>query len=167
VACVFATVVFLVCGWAMIWFFQKMPGWQPYLNAWDIMSILAYALAFALLESLIALGLLVALAAVLPVQALRAQFAACGSTIVVATTFWTVMFQLIFEAVIRDWRGVEFVLWPGLAFVSIITSALLVHRSRRAQRMVVALADRFTVFLYLYVPLGVAGALVVVARNLL
>jgi hypothetical protein len=164
---VFSTVLFPVFSWSMIWFFQKMPGWQPFLDAWAILSILAYALAFALLESLILLGLLVVLAAILPARALRARFVALGSTLVLATTFWTIIFQLIFEPVILYWSGAEFALWFGLALVSIILAMLLVHRSRRAQGIVSALADQLTVFAYLYVPLGLLGLVVVLARNIL
>jgi hypothetical protein len=164
---VFATVLFPVSSWSMIWFFQKMPGWQPFLGTWAILSILAYALAFALLESLIVLGLLVILAAILPARAVRTRFVALASTLVLAITFWTVVFQLIFQPVILYWSGAEFALWFGLALVSILLAVLLVHRSKRAQRLVSGLADRLTVFVYLYVPLGLLGLLVVVARNML
>lgn len=163
---VFATVVFPVFSWSLIWFFQKMPGWQPFLNTWAILSILAYAVGFALLESLIVLALVVVLAAILPARALRVQFTALGSTVVLAATFWTIIFQLIFEPVILYWSAGEFALWFGLALVSILLAVYLVHRSPRAQRMVMALADRLTVFVYLYVPLGLLGLLVVLIRNL-
>jgi hypothetical protein len=164
---VFATVLFPVFSWSMIWFFQKMPGWQSFLDPWAILSILAYALAFALLESLIVLGLLVTLAAILPARALRTRFVAVASTLVLATTFWTIIFQLIFEPVIPYWGGAEFAFWFGLALLSILLTVLLVHRSGRAQRLISGLAERLTVFLYLYVPVGLLGLVVVVARNIL
>ena len=151
----------------MIWFFQKMPGWQPFLDTWAILSILAYALAFALLESLIVLGLVVALAAILPARTLRTRFVGLGSTLVLAITFWTVIFQLIFEPVIVYWSRAEFALWFGLALVSILLTVLLVHRSERAQQLISSLADRLTVFVYLYVPLGLLGLAAVVTRNIL
>lgn len=163
---VWATILFPVFSWSLIWFFQKMPGWQPFLNIGAILSILAYALGFALLESLIVLGVVVALAAILPARALRTRFAALGSTLVLASTFWTIIFQLIFEPVILYWTGIEFIVWFGLALVSILLAVVLVHRSRRAQRIVTSLADRLTVFVYLYVPLGLVGLVVVLIRNL-
>lgn len=164
---VLATVLFPVFSWSLIWFFQKMPGWQPFLGTWDILGILAYALAFALLESLIVLGLLVALAAILPARALRSRFVALGSTLVLVIAFWTIFFQLIFEPVILYWNGAEFALWFGLALVSIVLAVFMVHRSRRGQEIVSALAERLTVLIYLYVPLGLLGLVVVLARNIL
>ena len=127
---VLATVLFPVFSWSVIWFLQKMPGWQPFLDIWSILSILAYALAFALLESLIVLGLLIALAAIIPARALRAQFAALGSTIVLVTAFWTIIFQLVSEPTVRYWSGSELAFWTGLALLSIILAVFFTETIR-------------------------------------
>jgi hypothetical protein len=164
---VFGTVLFPVFSWSIIWFFQKMPGWQPFLSIWDILSILAYGLAFALLESLAVLGLVLILAAILPARVLRAHFVPLGSTLVLGLTFWAIVFQLIFDPVINYWSGGEFALWFGMALVFIILTMLLVHRSGQIQGIVTALADRLTVFVYLYVFLGLLGVVVVAVRNIL
>ena len=164
---VFAVCLFPVFGWSLIWFFQNVPGWLPYLGIWDILSILAYALAFGLVESAVVLLFVLLLAAVMPRRWLRTQFAVQGSVLVLGATFWAVIFQFIFEAVILFWSPVEFVLWFGLALVSVVLGCVLARRSVRVGRAISGLAERLTVFVYLYVPLGVAGMVVVAARNLL
>jgi hypothetical protein len=87
--------------------------------------------------------------------------------LVLGATFWAVLFQLIFEAVILSWSPAEFALWFGLALVSLVLGCILARRSARTGRAIAGLAERLTVFVYLYVPLGLAGMLVVAARNLL
>jgi hypothetical protein len=138
-----------------------------YLGAWDTLGIFAYIQAFALLESSFILSSILILAAVLPARFLRSRFVAQGSAVVLAITFWTVLFQLIFEAAMVAWPPSQFFLWFGLALASIIVALVLVHRSWRVARVVTGLAERLTVFLYLYLPLGIMGLLVVVARNIL
>jgi hypothetical protein len=44
---------------------------------------------------------------------------------------------------------------------------VLVYRSRRIERAIRALAERLTVLLYVYVPLGLLSLIVVIARNVL
>jgi hypothetical protein len=167
VAPVFATVVFPVFGWSIIWFFERLPDWLPFLPLWDILSIFAYTQALALLESTLLLLFLIILASLLPAPWLRARFAVQGSAIAFMLVFWTILFQLIFEPIIRTWNVGEFILWFGLALISIILACVLVHRSRRLAKVVGGLADRMTVLLYIYVPLGLIGLTVVVLRNVL
>jgi hypothetical protein len=142
-----------------------MPGWIPYLNIWKILSIFAYTQAFALLESAFILLLLTILAVILPARLFRDKFAVQGTTIVFMTTFWTILFQSIFFNV-RQWALAQFFVWFGLSLVSIVIACVLVHRSRRIEKAVSALAERLTVFLYIYIPLGLLGLIVVIIRNI-
>jgi hypothetical protein len=45
-------------------------------------------------------------------------------------------------------------------------SSFLFRKIPRLSRLTLAVAERMTVFVYLYIPLGLIGVLVVVARNL-
>jgi hypothetical protein len=163
---VLASCVFLVFSWSMLWFFQQMPGWMAYLDSWDILGILAYIQAFALLESVIVLLLVIVVAIVLPANWFRDRFAAQGSMMVFVITFWTVLFQGIAFA-LPLWSSGQLLFGLMLPLVSIVVACALVHRSEKAEKAIRALADRLTVFLYIYVPLGFLGLIVVVARNIL
>jgi hypothetical protein len=162
---VFAACVFLIFSWSILWFFQRVPGWLPYLNVWDIAGILAYTQAFALLESLATLLVILLVAILLPARWCASAFTAYGGTLVLALGFWAALLQLIFDVVIADWTGLEFIGWFGLALVSIVVACVLVRRSRRIARAIEGLLERLTIFLYIYVPLGLIGALVVLFRN--
>lgn len=164
---VFASCVFSVFSWSIVWFLNVMPGWLLYLSIGDILGILAYTQAFALLESSLILFVLIILAAVLPTQLLRLRFVAQGSMVVFVTTFWLVLFQLIFEPVMLNWSSSQLFLWLGLALTSIVLACILIHRSSRTRKAITALAERLTVFLYVYIPLGILGLLIVIIRNIL
>jgi hypothetical protein len=163
---VFAACVVPIFTWSIIWFFQELPAWLRYLTTWDILGILAYTQAFALFESASVLIIVTAIAAVLPEPLLRAHFLPQGSAIVLMTAFWAILFQLIFDAVIRSWSPADFALWFGMALVSILLVSVLVHRSEAVENAMTALADRLTVFLYVYIPSGLSGLGIVILRNL-
>ena len=163
---VLASCVFLVFSWSMLWFLQQMPGWMAFLDSWDILGILAYVQAFALLESVLVLLPVIVVAIILPANWFRDRFAAQGSMMVFTITFWTVLFQGIAFA-LPLWSSGQLLLGLMLPLASIVVACALVHRSEKAEKAIRALADRLTVFLYIYIPLGFLGLIVVAARNIL
>jgi hypothetical protein len=142
-----------------------MPGWLQFLNLWDIASIFAYTQAFALLESVLVLVFLIVLGVVLPPWFFRDYFAAQGSMVVFMTVLWTAVFQSI-KAEIRLWSLGEFIFWAALSLMTVGVSCVLIHRSGRVKVAVQAFAERLTVLLYIYVPLGLLSLVIVVVRNI-
>ena len=49
---VFAISMFVVHVWQIINMLQLVPAWRLRLDAWDLVGVIAYTQAFALLESL-------------------------------------------------------------------------------------------------------------------
>jgi hypothetical protein len=143
-----------------------MPGWLQFLDLWDVASIFAYTQAFALLESALVLLLLIGLCVVLPARFFKNKFAAQGCMAVSMMALWTAVFQSV-SAEIRAWSIGEFLLWSALSLTAIGVPCVLVYRSRRIERAIRALAERLTVLLYVYVPLGLLSLIVVIARNVL
>ena len=139
---------------------------MPFLSLWDILGIFAYTQAFALLESSAVLFGLLLVGAVLPARFFRDRFLTQASTVVFAITFWIIVFQSIISTV-RRWTVLMMLFWFGLALVSVVLSCILVRRSKWIERVISAFVERLTVFLYIYVFLGLVGLLVVIVRNLL
>jgi hypothetical protein len=145
-----------------------VPGWEKYLGLWDIASILAYALASALVESIIVFLVLVLLRAILPTLITGQSFVAKGSVLVLANALWTVVLHnAILSGYILAWTAARYLLCAMLYVLSIGASWTLVHRLRSLAERIEALADRLSVLLYVYVPLGVLGVLIVTFRNVL
>lgn len=159
---VFATCAVPVFSWTIFWFLHRMPGWLPFLAPWRILGIFAYTQAFALLESLSILLVLILMAAILPVRLFRRKFVAVGTALMMSAALWIACGQII---LIDNPNRLP--LWAALALAFTLLSCVLVHRYPRLEQFLSSLADRLTVFLYLYVPLGLLGLVVVVSRNLL
>lgn len=160
----YATIVFLSYGWAIITFFWKVPSWLYFLSLGEIGAILAYALASSLLECTIILLIFLFASLVLPSGLLADKFAVRASLIVYSLTFWVVLLTL--NSLIQL-PATSDVITFGLG-VS-VTSALAILLSERISffpGLVMAVGNRLTIFLYLWLPLGVLGILVIIFRIL-
>jgi hypothetical protein len=166
---VFSVIVFIVFSWTLYRVFWWLPSWLEYLSIWNILIIVAYVLAFALFESLAVMGLIVVLGLLLPKRYFKDQFIIQGSALSVALGVIAFLVQ-------RDVSRIyKLELWQTLAYpvlVLVVASALalmisfIFKRVAFLSRLTLAVAERMTIFAYLYVPLGLIGLLVVVARNL-
>lgn len=163
---VFAASIFIVFSWAILWFLQKLPGWLPFLSLWAILSILAYTLAFALLESCAVLLALVFLGFLTPHKVIRARFISQGSSILFVVACWTILFQLL-RSELRMWSLAESIMWFGIMISTILIASILVHRMPRYQQALRSFCTRLIVFLYIYVPIGIISCMVVLVRNIL
>lgn len=166
---VFSTFVFFVYTWALYRMFFQVPSWLYYLNLWDVGSLAAYVLAFALLESLALTGALVAVALLLPARFFRLHFTAEGSLLAVILSGGALLLQRrisVFEGLQLN----QLILYPLLLLVGLAAFtfllAFLLDRLPQFKRLVMALAERMTVFSILYLPLSILSLLVVLARNI-
>jgi hypothetical protein len=143
-----------------------MPGWLPYLSITKVLSILAYVQAFSLFESGLLLLVLILLGAILPARFFRDKFTAQGSVLAFTLILWAIVFQII-NTTTETWTPGQLLLWAVLLLASLVILCVLVRRSERLAQITTAVTERLTVFLYIYVPLGLLGLAVVVARNIL
>jgi hypothetical protein len=166
---VFSVIVFIVFSWTLYRVFWWVPSWLEYLSVWNILIIVAYVLAFALFESLTMMGLIVILGLLFPKQTFKDQFIVQGSAI--SATLGVIAF-LVQRKVSLIYK---LELWQTLAYPTLILIGAVIlvpmlsfifKRFNLLSRLALAAAERMTIFAYLYVPLGLIGVLVVVARNL-
>jgi len=161
VTLVFSAVAFPVFTWSLHSFIYRFPAFILYYGVWDLISILAYLLAFALLESLLVTALIVGLAALLPGSWLKQGFAYKGFLTVLAAAAAAIYIkETMTNQPAVKFLAIEF----GAAFAAWIGLLLAAHFWLPMQRIVLDLADRFTIFLYFYIPLGLLSTLVVIVR---
>jgi len=162
---VMAVAVFACFTWTIIGFFNKLSSFILYFTPGEIANIFAFMMAFALLESLAVTGLLVLFSAVLPASWLKVGFAVKGFVIllVAATT------AILFQHALRDYFPS-----PGLLSAYTLLPLLvmgfllwLVHSRPKIQNIFLSVQDRILIMLFIYLPVGVVGLLVVMARDLL
>lgn len=162
---VLAVAVFVCFSWTLIGFFNKLSSFILYFTLGEIANIFAFMMAFALLESLAAAGLLILVSAVLPSSWLKEGFAFKGFVILLVATITAVLFQ----KALRDYfPSMQTLLTYSL--IPLLVMAFLVwfiHSRPRLQKILLAVQDRILIMLFIYVPIGVIGLLVVMARDLL
>jgi hypothetical protein len=164
----FAACAFLVYGWTIVVYFWEVPGWQKYLGAWEIATILAYALTSALVESLVLSSVFIVLRVVLPTPVFRDRFVAKAATMVLMNALWAILLHLmILSDQILTWTLGRYFLCAVVYLLSLVFSWLFVHLSEFFAARIEAVVDRVTALLYFYVPLSVFGILVVVGRTIL
>jgi hypothetical protein len=160
----YATIVFLIYGWASITFFWKVPSWLYFLSLGEIAAILFYTFASSLLECTIILLIFLFASLVLPTKWLHNKFAVRGSLIVYALTFWVVLFTL--NSLIQLPTTSDVITFGIGMLVTSVLAILLAEKFSFIQRLVITLGNRLTIFLYLWLPLGLIGILMIIFRIL-
>jgi hypothetical protein len=162
---VLAVAVFMCFSWTLIGFFNKLSSFILYFTPGEIANIFAFMMAFALLESLFAAGLLILLSAILPLNWLKDGFAFKGFVILLVATITAILFQ----KALRDYfPSLQMLLTYSILPLLLIALLLwFVHSRPKIQNILLGVQDRILIMLFIYLPIGVIGLVVVMARDLL
>jgi hypothetical protein len=162
---VFGAAVFACFSWIILSFINKLSSFILYFNLGEILAIFAYMMAFALLESLAFTVLVVLISGLLPFGWLREGFAFKGFIITVVAAATAILFQ---HALRDDFPSNLMLLTYSVIPLLLITAAIFLIRSMpRVQNILLNIADRLSILLFLYLPIGILSLVVVVYRNLL
>lgn len=162
---VLAASIFVVFSWSLRGFFELLPSFIESHKTGVIFAIFSYMMAFALFESLLLTSVLVLLCILLPGKWYKDGFAYKGLLTVIVLAVCMILLQK--NDLMITGRNTEAFL-PGIvvASLALFLSIILAHFISPLQRIFMELADRMQIFLYVYIPLGVLGLLVVMIRNL-
>lgn len=134
------------------------------MTVWEMLSVMAYPMVFALIESLLLLGGLVLLAFVLPGKLYLDRFVSQSSLIVLLFIAWGVFMQL--------W-GQNFQLWSlkgvfglGILVVVIVLASIANSRSKKSQGWLDTLAERLVLLSWLYLLIDAFFLIVLLFNNL-
>jgi hypothetical protein len=159
----FAACAFPVHTWAILRLLNELPAWLLRLSTAETAGVVAYTLAYTLLESSVLFVFLVLLAAFLPGELFRKRFVAQGSIFVYVSATWALLFHMTDE---RLWRnGWAFLGWMALYLLSLLAALALVQRNDRLHGALVSFADRLLPLTWLYLVADVASVVGVVVRN--
>lgn len=164
---VFGGVIFIIYSWSVRGFLYQLPSLILYHQMLDIISILFYLMAFALLESLLVMGGLILLGFILPRKWFVEGFAYKGFLTILVTGISMIVLQNYLYSLNYEIPSINIV-YLGLAvtFIALIMLILLFQKVSNLQKILLIVEERLQIFIYLYVPLGIAGILVVFFRNL-
>jgi hypothetical protein len=122
-------------------------------------------MAFALLESLVATGILVLLSAILPLGWLRDGFAYKGFVILAIATVDALIFQRTLGDVYPPTRTL--LLLSVVPLMLIVVLLVILRSMPRMQNFLINVQDRFLILLFVYLPIGIISLIAVTFRNLL
>ena len=128
--------------------------------------VFVYGCAWALVDSVTFLAFMLMLAFVLPARFMRERFAIQGTGFVIILAPWLVFSRMLLVPILRfpDWL---YTVYFVLVFFVILVLNFIVYRAEWLSKVLLAFAERLSVFLYLYLPLGVLGLVIVFLLNLI
>lgn len=157
--------LFVCHSWSVLGFLDRLPAFILYFRVTEIVQVFAFMMAFAFLESLLVTGVLVFVSALLPSRWLKEGFAYKGFVLVLAVTVAAIIFQKNLEGKLPS-PGILTLYWVApLALASLIIG--FVQMIPRARAILINLADRVSIMLFVYVPIGLLSLMVVALGNLL
>lgn len=166
IAGVFAAASFIVYSWTMYESFWKVPSWLFFLEWGEIVSLYSYAFLVNFLESVALLGFALTFSVILPRSWWKDAFVARGAALTVVVVASAQLHLSRYPAFDRDaFLEGQLVWW----FHTLWIAALLVWaagRIRWVRNLLESIADRLTVFLYVFLPLTAVGAVIVAVRIL-
>lgn len=164
IAAVYAVIMFPIYSWTLLWFFWKYPSWSFFMNIGEILVMLAYALANCFAESLVVLLIPVLVAFILPQKWFYDNFIARGVALMLPILGYIMYLayqingELDYPSQALDWAPVVLV----AAFLLVF----LAGKPGLLRKALEAIADRMTIFIYLFVPLSILSIIVVAIQVL-
>lgn len=162
---VYSVIAIIIYTWTLFWFFWKVPSWLFFLHAGEILTALAYSLTVNFAESLVVLCGPLFLSLVLPRRWFHDVFMARGTAFSIAGLGYLILLANQFtdkNAYPTLWLQAWTVL---LAAIIIAALAYLGGRIALLRKILEVVADRFSIFAYILVPLSMVSLLVVLFRS--
>lgn len=160
----YAVCVFLIQIWSIYNVLRAVPSWALAMDTWTLVGTIAYTQAFALIESLIILALLVLLAFVLPGKVYRDRFVAQSSVVLILAAAGAILAHFK-GAELGIWSARGFLVWLLILLVLIGLASLILARFNGLRDGIESLAERIQVLATVYIVIGILSVLVVIIRN--
>ena len=165
--------LFAVFGWSIRGYLFKLPALALYFGIGANLAVLAYMFSFALLESLIIMGVLLAICIILPERVFKEGFAYKAFLTMMVATIGMIQFERYYKVeyfkdiMARNYESIPpFVEGVAACLAALVMLLWMLHRWPRLQKYPLLVMEQVSLFNYIYVPLGVLGLIVVIVRNL-
>lgn len=171
--------IFPINFWAVLVFLNKFPAYLKHLTWWDTLGILAYQLAFALLESILLCVLLTLIAFILPASWFSNRYKSQSTGAILLMVFLLIVLQMLIiyafnnaatsqdGSLLSEKTLFSFIIWGFCFFFFFLVTQYWLAVSEGLQKKISEAADRFMVASAFFLILDFLGALVVFSRNLL
>ncbi len=164
VLAIYGIISLLISGWTLIVFFWRLPSWEYILTFGEISTIFAYSMSVNLLESLVVLFPLLLLSIVLPKSWFRDSFLSEAFLLVILGLIYTMYIAMHISSRNNDYPTQLVRLIPVIGSL-IVVLTLLIGRIPLVRKLTENLADRFSIFSYVFLPISLISLLIVIVRN--
>jgi hypothetical protein len=161
----YALIAVMSYSWTVSKFLWKLPSWLLYLTPGEALSIFAYVMVSALLESMLILGVLLLASLILPGRIFKDAFVVRGTWFVMIF-YGSLMIYLTLYADYQHALDAYWMIWLAGSTLLGFLAAFLSMRLRFARSFALWISDRFIVFLFILIPVSMVSILVVLIRNL-
>ena len=162
---VYGLISLIIYCWTLIWFFWKLPSWEYFMNIGEIATVFAYAMATNFLECLTVLLMPLFLCAVLPAKWFKDFFLSRGSSLVILGLAYMMYISSHIASNDDSYPTNVVRLIPVIGLLILILT-FLGGRIGLLRKLFEGLADRATIFSYIFLPVGFISLLVVIGRNI-
>jgi hypothetical protein len=149
-------------------FLYQLTSLRLYHSLGEIFGVFSYLMAFALLESLSVMAILILIGVILPEKWFREGFAYKGFITVlvigiaaIRLHYYLSPWNLVLPPIHAIYAGAV------VTMVLLISFMLFFQNMPKLQKYVILAQERLQVFIYIYIPLGILGLAGVLLRNLL
>ena len=145
-------------------FFWKFPSWILYSTLGDLFNIFCYMVTVNFLESLLVIAGVIALCMVLPRKWFFDNFSSRGVLLVILSLGFVIYMGTQMQSETSfPW---DLVRLSPVIFLLILLLVPLLDKVDFLRKFLLAVANRFVVFLYISIPISILAVLVVLVRNL-
>ncbi|MBI3167336.1 MAG: hypothetical protein HYZ22_02575 [Chloroflexi bacterium] len=161
---VFGFLVFAIFTWSIRGFLYKLPSFLLYYDIGEILGVFCYMMAFSLFESLVLMGILLFIAGISG-EWLVKGFSHKSGLVILVVGIAMIYFQNSLSSKLPTLTGLA----ASAAFVLfiLVVFEVLLLKFESLQTMFNNILERFSVFSYFYVPLGLIGFVGVIIRNVI
>ena len=165
---VYAVIVILVYSWTLFTSFYKLPSWMFYMTIGQILSVYAYSFSLDLVESILALAGVLFLEFTLFLALKNKDEFQSRSILVILVVLVSAMLRL---ALFQTYEDIDAFLsgelmWWAITLPLGMLIAAFAPKIIWVRKILGSIAERTTVFLYIYLPLSFISLLVVIVRNI-
>jgi hypothetical protein len=135
------------------------------MSLWEVISVVAYVLVFALIDSLLLTAGLAVIAFVLPGSWFRDNFVAQGGVAALLVSGFAVFFHLYGDA-LNIWSFRRLLFWGGVAGLTVVLVSFIINRIPRVSGVLQQVIERLAVVSAIYFLFDISSLIIVLARNL-
>ena len=157
---VYGLIVLFTYGWSLLAFSWLLPSTIKYLTVGELAIMLAYQFYVVFIDSLLALLFTLLISIALPPKWFRDEFIARSSAVIICTL--SLLAYLNYNKVAAEHIWIYILIAIGLLVILLI----LIQRINLLKKIILNLADRSIIFMYLSVPLSAISMVVVLIRNI-